>query len=76
MPRKQSESTQIAVIAANVENIKNDVSDIKRRMEKDYVTNDKHMLVSDKVDRLEKIIYGVIMLILATLIAGYTVIKK
>lgn len=68
---KQSMETQIAVIATKVETIEQTVSNIEQKMEGHYVTK-------EEFDPIKKITYGVVSIILTTVIVGLLalVIKK
>jgi hypothetical protein len=72
-----TDETRIAVMAERVGNIDTTVKNIESKLDKNYVTLDKYALTQDKVDRLEKIIYGVIMLLLAAIVtAGVSLSKQ
>ena len=74
--RTDSLETKVAVIASTVLATQEDVVEIKRSLQAQYVTIDKHALVVDKVDRLEKIIYGLILAVLTGLIGlGFTLLR-
>lgn len=70
MATRQTQATQIAVIASNIQDIKDDISDIKKKLENNYVTKDQHVLTEDRVNRLEKIVYGVITIILIAFVGA------
>jgi hypothetical protein len=55
--------TTIAVIKTNVEYIKNEVTEIKCKLEKDFVTN-------DQFDPIKKIVYGMVSLVLVAVVGA------
>lgn len=74
---RPNEGTKIAVMAEQIKNIDKTVNSIEEKLDKNYVSTDKFALTQDKVERLEKIIYGVIMLLLAALVtAGFSLSRK
>lgn len=73
----KSDQVKLAVMAEQIKNIDGNVKDINTKLDKNYITIDKFALVQDKVDRLEKIIYGVIMLLLAAIVtAGFSLLSR
>lgn len=74
---KSGDGTKIAVMAEQIKNIDKTVNSIEEKLDKNYVSLDRFALVQDKVDRLEKIIYGVIMLLLAAIVtAAFSFFKR
>lgn len=74
---KETTGEKLATMAEQIKNIDRTATNIEAKLDKNYVTIDKHALVQDKVDRLEKIIYGVIMLLIAGLItAAFAFFRK
>ena len=67
MPKKttvdQSLETQIAVMAESVSTIKQDVTEIKTKLESHYVTK-------EEFDPIKKIVYGVVSLILVSVVGA------
>lgn len=71
------DQVKLAVMAEQIKNIDGNVKDINTKLDKNYITIDRFALVQDKVDRLEKIIYGVIMLLLAAIVtAGFSLLSR
>ena len=68
---KPTEKTDIAVIKSNMLDIKEDVRDIKEKLEKNYVTQ-------DQFEPVKKIVYGLVGLILVAVVGALIglVIKK
>jgi len=72
---RRSSDIELAVMAEQIKNIDHNVGEVKSLLEKNYVTKDELALTKDKVDRLEKIIYGIIMAILLAVVgAGMTLL--
>lgn len=72
MPKKNDEAMKVdlAVLATDVRYIRDEVSEIKNKLEKDYV-------LRSEVDPIKRIVYGMVGLILtAVLAAGLTFILK
>lgn len=67
---KATQGEQLAVIASTVKAIERDVEHINTKLDKNYVTRDKHALLEDKVSRMEKIVYGVVSLILIAVVGA------
>ncbi|MFA5132751.1 MAG: hypothetical protein WC444_05520 [Candidatus Paceibacterota bacterium] len=61
---EQSLETQVAVIAQRIESIEGTVNEIKSKLENEYITNDKHELLSKRVELLERIVFGVVSIVL------------
>jgi hypothetical protein len=53
-----------AVMAEQIATINSNVAEIKDKLEKEYVTKDKLQLYCDRLERMEKIVYTVVGLIL------------
>lgn len=71
-----NDPAKMAVMAEQIKNIDNNVKQIIDNLAKNYVTLDKLALVADKADRLEKIVYGVIMILIAGIITlGFSFFK-
>ena len=60
---KPTEKTDIAVIKSNMLDIKEDVRDIKEKLEKNYVTQ-------DQFEPVKKIVYGLVGLILVAVVGA------
>lgn len=79
----QSEETRIALMAQRLENIDNNVKDIKSTLRENYVSKSdlanmggEVAVLKDQVLRLNQIMFGVIMAILIALVgAGFSIIK-
>lgn len=56
-------SNSIAVIANDISYMKQDLSDIKGKLEKDYVTR-------QELDPIKKIVYGLVGLIMTGVVGG------
>lgn len=67
---KNKTTTELAVIANDISYIKLDVADIKLTLTQNYVTSDKHAILIDRVDRLEKIVYFTVAIFGATLLTA------
>jgi hypothetical protein len=67
---QQSEETRIALIAQQVSTLVKTTDEINSKLDKNYVTKDQMALVADKLDRIEKIVYGVIMSFLVGIVGG------
>ena len=61
MNKNNNSKVQIAVMATNVENIKNDVKDIKDKLQNDYVSQ-------TEFKPIRNIVYGMVGLILTAVI--------
>lgn len=61
---RQSLSAQMATLVERTDNIKETVDSIEKKLEKDYVTQDQHELTKDRLSRIEKIVYGLVAIIL------------
>lgn len=70
MTKQQSDDTKIALIGQSVVNIESTVNQISRKLENDYVTNDKLALTNDRLLRISQIVYGVIGLILTAVVGA------
>lgn len=62
-PRNLSDEVNIAVIAANVANIKEGVRDIKTKLEQDYITK-------EAFEPIKKLVYGLVSLILIAVVGA------
>lgn len=60
----QSLETQIAVIQTNTENIQLTITEIKSKLDYQYVTKDQHALLINRVSMVEKLTYGAVSVIL------------
>lgn len=61
---RQSTTAQIATLLEKTENIEKTVDKIEQKLEKDYVTQDQHQLTKDRLARVEKVVYGLVALVL------------
>ena len=68
---KQSLETQIAVLNKIATDSSEDIKDILKKLEEDYVTKDQDKVTQERLSRIEKIVYGVIMLIAAALVGAW-----
>jgi thiosulfate reductase cytochrome b subunit len=59
----QSVETEIAVIAENIRYLRDDVTDIKKKLEDDYVT-------VAEFDPIKKVVYGLIALLLTGVVGA------
>lgn len=69
--KQQSDETNIAVMASNVADIKDDVKDIKIRLENNYVTK-------EAFEPVRKLVYGLVTLIIVAVFGALMslVLKK
>ena len=63
MTKGSTTKIDIAVINANIIDIKEDVKDIKDKLERDYIT-------VDQFDPVKKIVYGLVALILTSVVGA------
>ena len=75
MTRKvESQNVQIAVIAEKIDNIESVVADIKKKLEVSYVTKEEFLakmtIVEGKYDPIQKIVYGMVTLILTSVVGA------
>lgn len=61
--RKQSDETNIAVMASNISDIKEDVKDIKLKLGSDYVTK-------EAFEPIKRIVYGMVALVMTAVGGG------
>ena len=61
------EVRSVEVIANDIHYIRRDVEDIKSKLEKEYVTQ-------DQFDPIKKIVYGLVSVILTTVVVGLLMI--
>lgn len=61
------EARSIEVVANDIHYIRRDVEDIKSKLEKEYVTQ-------DQFDPIKKIVYGLVSVILTTVVVGLLMI--
>jgi hypothetical protein len=59
----KNNDSQLAVISNNIEYIKQDICEIRARLEKDYVTR-------QEFDPIKKIVYGLVTLILTGVVVA------
>lgn len=57
-------------MASRVESIDKTVADINHKLDANYVTKDELKIVQLQVELLQKIVYGLISLILTTVVGG------
>lgn len=74
MAVKQSDNIKLAIISEKMNNIENTVNELKQKLNDDYSTNDEIELKCGRMARdvefLQKIVFGLISLILVTVIGG------
>lgn len=63
MTRQNSDKISIAVINSNIVDIKEDLRDIKNKLEADYVTR-------QEFDPVKKIVYGLVSVILLAVVGA------
>jgi tetrahydromethanopterin S-methyltransferase subunit G len=68
MTEKRNGGATLAVALNDICTIKDDVKEIKERLEGEYVTVDKLQLHADRLARVEKIVYGVVGILLTAII--------
>lgn len=56
-------ATKMAVMAEQINNINEKVNAIDTKLDKNYVTTDKMQSYADRLDRVEKLVYGVIAVV-------------
>lgn len=61
--QKQSDETNIAVMASNITDIKDDVKDIKHKLENNYVTK-------EAFEPVKRLVYGLVGLILISVVVA------
>lgn len=64
---RQSIAAQMATLVERTDNIKETVESIEKKLEKDYVTQDQHELTKERISRIEKIVYGLVAIVLIAL---------
>jgi len=67
---KQTQGESISAITVAISHIEKDIDEIKRKLDADYVTKDKHALLEDRVSRLEKLVYGVVSIIFVAVVGA------
>lgn len=68
MAKNDSDKTKIAVMAEQMTTIKITVDAINKKLEENYVTSDQLKLVSLKVEQHDKILIGVITIIVTAFV--------
>jgi tetrahydromethanopterin S-methyltransferase subunit G len=68
MAKNDSDKTKIAVMAEQMTTIKITVDAINKKLEEKYVTSDQLKLVSLKVEQHDKILIGVITIIVTAFV--------
>lgn len=63
MPKKNDDGVQAAVMANDISYIKAEVTEIKNKLEADYVTR-------QELDPIKKIVYGIVALVLTAVVGG------
>jgi uncharacterized membrane-anchored protein len=71
--RYTQQDVDMAKMAVQVTNIESSVRAINSKLDAEYVTKDVHKLLEAQVELLQKIVYGIIGLILTTVIGGMVV---
>jgi hypothetical protein len=66
--KKTNGDLAIAVAVNDILTIKEDVREIKSKLEGEYVTKDKLELHADRLSRIEKIVYGLVGLLLTAVV--------
>lgn len=59
----ESMETKMAVMASQLNTISNKVDAIDLKLDKNYITADKMQSYVDRIERLEKLVYGVVAVI-------------
>lgn len=60
--QKQSDETNIAVMASNITDIKDDVKDIRHKLENSYVTKEVFIPI-------QRLVYGLLLAVVADVVA-------
>jgi hypothetical protein len=70
--RKQYTQSEVdvALINEKLTNIQKKVTDIDKKLDADYVTKDQMKIVESELGLLQKIVYGIVGLILTGVIGG------
>lgn len=68
--RYTQSQVDIALITDKLINIESKVNSIDTKLEKEYVTKDELKLTQIQVDLVQKIVYGVVGLILTAVVGG------
>jgi hypothetical protein len=63
-----SNETKLAVMAEQISVINTNVAEIKEKLESCYVTQDTLRRYTDRLERIEKIVYGLVAIILSAVI--------
>ncbi len=67
----------VDLIYEKIDNIQKTVAKIEDKLENDYVTQDQHQVIIDKVSLLQKIVFGFVWLILVSVVWAFmTLIMK
>lgn len=61
--QKETLSIKMAVMAEQINNINEKVTTIDLKLDKNYVTVDKMQSLVDRIDRIEKLVYGVVAVV-------------
>lgn len=68
--KQRSTATAMAVFATVLSNLRSEVRDISDRLNSGFITKDQHELLRNRVAMLEKIVYGLVSIILITVIGA------
>ena len=68
--RTPREDTQIAVMANDLKYVVKSVDDLSHKIDNSYVTKDAFGVATERLSRLEKVVYGAVGLILITVLGG------
>lgn len=68
--RYTKDQVDLALMAADLKTVKDTVESMNKKLESDYVRQDQLKLLQIQVELLQKIVYGVVGLILTAVVGG------
>lgn len=68
--RYTKDQVDLALMAADLKTVKDTVESMNKKLESDYVRQDQLKLLQMQVELLQKIVYGVVGLILTAVVGG------
>lgn len=68
--RYTQDQVDLALMASDLKQVKETVEAVNHKLEESYITKSEHRMLQMQVDLVQKIVYGVVGLILTAVIGG------
>lgn len=68
--RYSQEEFSIAIVESDIRTIKSTVNKISKKLDENYVTKDELRITQIQLELLQKLVYGVVGIILTTVVSG------